>query len=1036
MNLKCTFLCLLAILVGSYTLSAQTTPERNCGVMEHLDYEKSQDPKREWRLNQIEKHTQNYLESAQKVDGVITIPVVVHVVYRTATENITDGQIATQMQVLNDDFRRLNADADNTWSQAADTEIQFCMASVDPNGNATNGITRTQTTVNGFGTNDGMKFNSSGGKDAWPTGDYLNMWVCNIGGGILGYAQFPGGSAATDGVVMGYQYFGTTGTAQAPFDGGRTTTHEVGHWLNLRHIWGDGACGQDDFVADTPASDAANYGCATGHVSCSSTDMVQNYMDYSDDGCMNLFTAGQTARMRALFDTGGFRASLLNSTACGAPADPTCDDGIQNGGETGVDCGGPCSNACPTCDDGIQNGDETGVDCGGSSCNVCPCNGTNVTVTINLDNYPEETSWILTDANGATVGSGGTYGSQPDGSTVTETFCLSDGCYDFVINDAYGDGICCTYGQGSYSVTDENGTSLAGGSQFTQSELTNFCIGGGATPTCDDGEQNGDETGVDCGGSSCDPCPTCNDGIQNGDETGIDCGGTNCNPCPTCNDGIQNGDETGVDCGGSDCAACPTCDDGIQNGNETGVDCGGSCSPCATCNDGMMNGDETGVDCGGSCPDACSSCNDGIQNGNETGVDCGGDCMPCSTNCTGTEVDLTIVLDNYPEETSWTLTAQNGTIVASGGTYGNQPDGSTVSESFCLEDGCYTFTINDTYGDGICCAYGQGSFDLSDVSGILVSGGQFSSSDSQNFCVGDVTPTPTCDDGIQNGNETGVDCGGDCAPCGGGSCTNTPIDFNDFESSWGIWNDGGSDCRRSTQDAAYAFSGVRPVRLRDNTSTSTTTTDPLNLSNFEELTVDFSYLPLSMENGEDFWLQISTNGGSSYTTVATWASGTDFQNGGAYQETVVIPGPFSSNTRVRFRCDASGNRDYIYLDDVSLSGCALGGYIQPDTSGEQTANAENSRQAPPTIQDGISNLNLFPNPASDRLTVTYEISKATHVQLIVTDLNGRTISLIENAVEAGSQAAKLSIDDLNSGIYLLQVISDDSRMMKKFVVVK
>jgi len=144
--------------------------------------------------------------------------------------------------VLNDDFRRLNSDADGTWPQAADSEIEFCLATVDPNGNATDGIIRQSTTRNGFGTNDAVKFASSGGSNAWPAGQYMNMWVCNIGGGILGYAQFPGGSASTDGIVVDYRYFGTNGTAQAPFDLGRTATHEVGHYLNLRHIWGDGGC--------------------------------------------------------------------------------------------------------------------------------------------------------------------------------------------------------------------------------------------------------------------------------------------------------------------------------------------------------------------------------------------------------------------------------------------------------------------------------------------------------------------------------------------------------------------------------------------------------------------------------------------------------------------------------------------------------------------------------------------------------------------------------------------------------------------------
>ena len=205
----------------------------------------------------IEQHTQTWApvvaqQRAASQNAIITIPVVFHVVYASSAENISDAQIQSQLDVLNDDFRRLNADADNTWPQAADTEIEFCLASFDPQGNPSNGILRVPTTVSGFGTNDAVKSSSSGGSDAWPAGDYLNFWVCNIGGGILGYAQFPGGSDATDGVVCGYQYTGTIGTATSPFDLGRTATHEVGHWLNLRHIWGDGACGASDFVDDTP----------------------------------------------------------------------------------------------------------------------------------------------------------------------------------------------------------------------------------------------------------------------------------------------------------------------------------------------------------------------------------------------------------------------------------------------------------------------------------------------------------------------------------------------------------------------------------------------------------------------------------------------------------------------------------------------------------------------------------------------------------------------------------------------------------------
>ena len=340
-------LLLFAVVLFTGTAFAQ----RNCGTMDVLQQMQKEDPFLEERMDQIEEFTRNYIQrNTEAVSGVVTIPVVFHVVYnkRKSSENISTAQINSQMTVLNDDFRRLNSDANNTWSQADDIEIEFCLASIDPSGNATTGITRKKTSKNSFGTNNSVKYASQGGTDAWPASSYLNIWICNIGGGILGYAQFPGGNAATDGVVLDYRYVGTTGTATYPFNLGRTATHEVGHWLNLRHIWGDGGCSFDDYVSDTPLSDAANYYCATGHVSCGSVDMVENYMDYSDDACMNLFTTGQKSRMRALFGAGGARASLLSSNGCGGtPPAGTCSDGIQNQNETGIDCGGVCP-ACPT----------------------------------------------------------------------------------------------------------------------------------------------------------------------------------------------------------------------------------------------------------------------------------------------------------------------------------------------------------------------------------------------------------------------------------------------------------------------------------------------------------------------------------------------------------------------------------------------------------------------------------------------------------------------------------------------------------------
>lgn len=318
------FLSFPILILALFSSSLSLYSQRNCHSMDVLQQNMSQDYKIMPTMLDIEQKTQDFIRGNQnQLRAVITIPVVVHVIYNTTTQNISDAQIQSQITVLNQDFRRTNADQTTLWPQAADSEIQFCLANVDPNGLSTTGITRTQTSVTSFSTNDAMKFSAQGGKDAWNTSKYLNIWVCNIGGGILGYAQFPGGgSASTDGVVIGFNYFGTTGTATAPFNKGRTATHEVGHWLNLRHIWGDGPCGTDDFVTDTPESDAANYGCATGHVSCGTVDMVQNYMDYSDDACMNLFTAGQKARMQALFATGGLRVGLLSSNGCSGLSTP------------------------------------------------------------------------------------------------------------------------------------------------------------------------------------------------------------------------------------------------------------------------------------------------------------------------------------------------------------------------------------------------------------------------------------------------------------------------------------------------------------------------------------------------------------------------------------------------------------------------------------------------------------------------------------------------------------------------------------------
>ena len=236
----------------------------------------------------------------------VTIPVVVHVVYRTPQENISDEQVRSQLAVLNADYQARNADLskvpDAFKPAIGDASIRFVLAEIDPAGRPTTGITRTKTSRTAFGDDDGVKSRATGGTDAWDTERYLNIWVCTMEGGLLTYAQFPGGPRATDGVVVSQVAFGTVGSAQAPFNKGRTTTSAIAKYLNLRHIWGDrDDCVDGDFIADTPIQQGPNFGKPTfPHITCNNGpngDMFMNFLDYVDDDAMYMFTKGQVLRM-------------------------------------------------------------------------------------------------------------------------------------------------------------------------------------------------------------------------------------------------------------------------------------------------------------------------------------------------------------------------------------------------------------------------------------------------------------------------------------------------------------------------------------------------------------------------------------------------------------------------------------------------------------------------------------------------------------------------------------------------------------------
>lgn len=254
-------------------------------------------------------------------EKTIIIPVVIHVVYNQPTENITDVQIMSQIDALNADFSRTNADFVKVPSVfakvSADVNIRFQLAKVDPMGRPSTGIIRKKTTRMMWSDDDKIKSVANGGSTTWDSRSYLNIWVCNTVPGLTGYATFPGSDRSVDGIVVRYDAFGTTGKLAAPFNKGRTLTHEVGHWMGLKHLWGDQQCG-DDGVQDTPKQRAGNSGdpvfpritpCNTS----AEGEMFMNFMDFTNDASMGMFTEGQKKVMRAQFETGSGRVSLLQS---------------------------------------------------------------------------------------------------------------------------------------------------------------------------------------------------------------------------------------------------------------------------------------------------------------------------------------------------------------------------------------------------------------------------------------------------------------------------------------------------------------------------------------------------------------------------------------------------------------------------------------------------------------------------------------------------------------------------------------------------
>ena len=339
------FLFILIVCFGCLTAIGQ----RNCATNEYWQSQLNSDPALRLRYNQMENAAKLRPSVSKKEQGagvaempVITIPVVIHLLYNTPEQNISDAQVQSQLNILNKDFRKRNDDTARIpiafASFATDCGVQFELAKTDPEGRATTGIVRKRTDRISWQQDDKMKFSASGGSDAWNSRYYLNIWVCNLTKSLLGYATFPGALPEKDGVVIRTDVFGISGSNTTAYNKGRTTTHEVGHWLNLKHLWGDTDCG-DDGVDDTPPQKTYNSGCpsfpkitANSCNPLSSGDMFMNFMDFSDDACLHMFTPGQKQRIHDLFAVSAPRESMLRSAALNKPWNTSTSTELQTDG--------------------------------------------------------------------------------------------------------------------------------------------------------------------------------------------------------------------------------------------------------------------------------------------------------------------------------------------------------------------------------------------------------------------------------------------------------------------------------------------------------------------------------------------------------------------------------------------------------------------------------------------------------------------------------------------------------------------------------
>ena len=538
-----------------------------CATTEYEKFLQEKNPKRmtnaqfeTWIAPLVNKY--KVMRTSSKTAGtVITIPVVVHVIYNGQSigvaPNITDAQVQSQITVLNQDYRKMfGTPGYNTNPVGADVEVQFELAKQDPNGNPTNGIDRVSLCQPSWSDIDIEATLKPA--TIWDPTLYMNMWSVEFTDNtLLGYAQFPDASGLagldpiegisnTDGVVSNYDVFGSntyndgTFLLDATYNKGRTMSHEVGHWLGLLHIWGDSTCG-DDYCADTPVHHDANYGCPKV-VNCDANgnEMVENYMDYTDDTCMNIFTQNQKDRITVVINNSPRRTTLKTSsknlpltlfandaelkleTSCPTEICGTAQTAqkitIYNRGTNnltsssltysingGVDkpynwTGNLATNESNTFEVTINspisgtisaeiikaNGvlDQRNTNNTASGSFILPATSPNYTVNdfvfrLQQDEYGSETTWNLKNDSGTVLYSGGPYtDTTPIPALISQNWTLANNqCYVFTINDIDGDGICCESGAGYYDIKSSDGVIVvASGASFSTTESKTFSI--------------------------------------------------------------------------------------------------------------------------------------------------------------------------------------------------------------------------------------------------------------------------------------------------------------------------------------------------------------------------------------------------------------------------------------------------------------------------------------------------------------------------------------------------------------------------------